>query len=336
MKKITSIFLAIIIAVSMCAIAVFAAEATLTLSSDMESAKVGDVVTVSANINENSNLGVLTFTMNYNPNELEYVEGSFVNNGLFGFADTNDKTSGKLFYTGLTGTAVNTAGAVITAQFKVLKVNSQITVSVEEAYDGNDNDITAELSENSVGVIIKCSHENQESGKCNDCGEVLQSEKIETVYLKNQIRFDKNDDGTYAGTFDYRTVVEITNVTKLFDDVNDIVDTADGDGILEAGFIFNKGSAIDMDVALEQIKGGEEAYAQVDDAYISTSVVSEKYVMACVVHDIPTENVNTSLSTLAYIIYTQNGETKYAMFEEPYTTSFVGLYENYYNSVFPS
>ncbi len=154
--------------------------------------------------------------------------------------------------------------------------------------------------------------------------------------IKDQIRFDKNDNGTYAGTFDYRTVVEITNVTKLFDDVNDIVDLTDGDGILEAGFIFNKGSAIDMDVALEQIEGGEKAYAQVDDAYISTSTSMGDYVMACQIRDIPDADAGMTLSTVGYIIYMENGETKYAVFEEPYTTTFIGLYENYYSSAFPS
>ncbi len=164
----------------------------------------------------------------------------------------------------------------------------------------------------------------------------IESDNIEVVHLKDQIRFDKNDDGTYAGTFDYRTVVEISNVAKHFDDIEDIIDTTDGDGILEAGFILNKGGAINLDLAMAQIQGGEKVYTHINDGYISTTSTMGEYVMACMVRDIPDADIGMTFSNVGYIIYMQDGETKYAMFANPHTTTFEGLYNNYYDLAFPA
>ncbi len=159
---------------------------------------------------------------------------------------------------------------------------------------------------------------------------------ITTSHAKDQIRFDKNEDESYAGTFDYRTLATISNANIIFGNADKIASDWDGNYIAEAGFIFNRGSEIDLEVALEQIKGGEAVYAQVNNAYITTTSSLGEYVMACQVRDVADADVNETLSSVAYIIYVVNGETYYALYDAAYTTTFAGLYNEYYNSAFPS
>lgn len=162
--------------------------------------------------------------------------------------------------------------------------------------------------------------------------------------IKDQIRFGENEAGMFSGIFDYRVVVKLDGIDSLCDSVDDIIDTSDGDGILEVGYIFNKYSAIDLSTALSQIKSNKGkdfaeltgAYTQVNDAYISTSTVADEYTVACVVREIPESDVASTLSMLGYVIYVQNGETMYLTFDVPYTTTFESLYNTYYPLAFPS
>ncbi len=159
---------------------------------------------------------------------------------------------------------------------------------------------------------------------------------IDVSYVKDQIRYQVNEDGIYAGTFDYRTIVELKNFDNLFDSVDDAVDTSDGDGLLEAGFIFNRGESINLETAKAQISGGEKFYTQVNNSYISTSTITGKYVMACLVKDIPDADKESYLSTVGYVIYMQNGVTKYALFRTVRTSNFVTLYDKYFTQAFPA
>ena len=132
--------------------------AALTVKTDAESAKSGDVITVSVDLSANSNLGALTFSLTYNPNEFEYVAGSAKDNGLFGLYSINDEKSGEIIFVGAAVEAVKAAGTLLTAQFKVLKTNSTFGICVSEAADENDVEFAPEVNANSKGATVACKH----------------------------------------------------------------------------------------------------------------------------------------------------------------------------------
>lgn len=195
MKKLISIVMAILLVCSVCLTAVFAAttSATLTAKAGAAKANVGDTVTVTVDLSANSNLGTLTFNLKYDASAFEYVAGSLTAGGLFSMEEINDKTAGSLRYTAITGNAVTSAGTLVTAKFKVLKTNAAFSIDVEEAYDGNDNDVTASLASRATGVTIACAHGNTEwkttttpthtatgtkSLVCTACQAVIKTESI--------------------------------------------------------------------------------------------------------------------------------------------------------------
>lgn len=146
-------------------------------------------------------------------------------------------------------------------------------------------------------------------------------------YWKDQIRFQADNAGAYAGKFDYRMLATIDGFADIFDDVADAKDTSDNDGILEAGFIFSKSGTVDKDTAIAQINGGAATYSAVTNAYVSTSFGGKEYVMACYVGGIADADVDTALSALGYVKYMVDGETKVATFDAAQTSTFRTLYD---------
>ena len=146
-------------------------------------------------------------------------------------------------------------------------------------------------------------------------------------YWKDQIRFQADNAGAYAGKFDYRMLATIDGFADIFDDVADAKDTSDNDGILEAGFIFSKSGTVDKDAAIAQINGGAATYSAVTNAYVSTSFGGKEYVMACYVGNIADADVDTALSALGYVKYMVDGETKVATFDAAQTSTFRTLYD---------
>lgn len=195
MKKIVSVVIALIIVCSVCFTAVFAASntAALTAKSNVSKANVGDTVKVTVDLSANSDLGALTFYLKYDSSCYEYVKGSLKAGGLFAMEEINDKTTGSLKYTAMTGTSVNAAGTLITAEFKVLKTNSVFSILVDEAWDSGDNDITSAVASRSKGVTVACAHGKTEekvtaqpthtangtkSVVCSYCGTTVKTESI--------------------------------------------------------------------------------------------------------------------------------------------------------------
>lgn len=195
MKKIVSVVIALIIVCSVCFTAVFAASntAALTAKSNVSKANVGDTVKVTVDLSANSDLGALTFYLKYDSSSYEYVKGSLKAGGLFAMEEINDKTAGSLKYTAMTGTSVNAAGTLITAEFKVLKTNSAFSILVDEAWDSGDNDITSAVANRSKGVTVACAHGKTEekvtaqpthtangtkSVVCSYCGTTVKTESI--------------------------------------------------------------------------------------------------------------------------------------------------------------
>ncbi len=160
---------------------------------------------------------------------------------------------------------------------------------------------------------------------------------LEVAHVKDQIRFEKTDAGAYNNKFDVRTIAQISGIDTIFDDDADITSTDDGDYILEAGFLFNKGTnpTIDLDTAKAQIEGGTATYTRVNNAYISTS---DGYKMACFINDIPDADKGMSLASVAYVIYTTDGgaTTQYAYFDTVNTANFNTLYTTYHPQAFPA
>lgn len=205
MKKTISILMALVLALSMCAVTAFAASpATLTVKSSAAQAKVGDVITVTVDLGANSGLASLKFLVKYDSASVEPVglpaynpdpdkneqTGFGVVDGLFTSSMANWGENGGVSITAtlLRGT-VNAAGTMFRAQFKVLKTNPTFSVVVMEAYDSGDSEVT--VTGNSVTVA--CAHANKtstvtkeptctetgtQSSVCADCGATLSNETI--------------------------------------------------------------------------------------------------------------------------------------------------------------
>ena len=149
--------------------------------------------------------------------------------------------------------------------------------------------------------------------------------------MKGQIRFDKNADNTYAGTFDVRAIARITGTD--FDATFGSIAAAK-EMITSVGFVFAQGSgdyAEMVAVAEAGESGNGYTYAPVD--FISTSFDPGNYTFSCIVDDV--DNKNDSLVALAYITYVDaDGETQTAVYTDVQTVSFADLYDRNFNSVF--
>lgn len=149
--------------------------------------------------------------------------------------------------------------------------------------------------------------------------------------MKGQIRFDKNENGGYAGTFDVRAIARITGTD--FDATFGSIAAAK-EMITSVGFVFAQGSgdyAEMVAVAEAGESGNGYTYAPVD--FISTSFDEGNYTFSCIVDDV--ENKNDSLVALAYITYVDaDGETQTAVYTDVQTVSFADLYDRNFNSVF--
>ena len=171
MKKALSVLFAIII-LCMGIIPSYAANPKISVKT-VSSASVGDIITVSVNISANSNLGALDFTVNYNTSSFQLVSGSPKVTSLFSLADVKE-SSGKIHYGGMVADVVNSSGTLLTFKLKVLKTGGKITLTVNEAVDGNDKFVTSSVS--TSGATVKCSHANMKwdvvkKATCTEKGE---------------------------------------------------------------------------------------------------------------------------------------------------------------------
>lgn len=116
-------------------------------------ASVGETITVSVALTANSGLGGLDFTVNFNTSEFQLVSGSTQTSSLL-MADANIG-NGSIRYAGISAETVKSNGTLLTFKLKVLKIGGKITVSVNDAIDGNDKDITSSFL--TTGATVKCS-----------------------------------------------------------------------------------------------------------------------------------------------------------------------------------
>lgn len=157
--------------------------------------------------------------------------------------------------------------------------------------------------------------------------------------FKSQIRFDKNGDGTYAGTFDVRQLAVVSKAD--FEAKFGATVEAQKAAIAEVGFVFARTSTVatfDVAAAKALIENGTAAagYTKKTVDYITTNagvVGADNYGFSCIVEDIPTADNADGMYALAYIKGV-DGTFHYYPAAEP--TSFNDLYTAHYNSAFPA
>ena len=160
---------------------------------------------------------------------------------------------------------------------------------------------------------------------------------------KQQIKFGVDKDGAYNDTFSARTFVEFTNFSEVFDDAADALNTDDGDGLLEVGFVYKVGD-FDEATAKGYVEAGvvakdgpkemtDDGYTVDRRAYVSTTAKAGGYVMGSTIADIPAADKTTNVTVLAYAKYTTGGEPVYVY--HPVSGTFETLYNTYYSQAFP-
>ena len=186
-------------AMTACAMAVasFAEEDKYNLYAETKTAGVGDTVSISVILDSLASLGVggISFELNYDPQELQLQKdtvqlGSVVSDWI-GYTNTNDDGKIVLVSAEMVGDGLTAKGTeIMTASFKVLKVNSALEMT-NVSVTGSDDDST-DLSAKTVTTKgeIKCSHKNTEvrtqitdcaaGGSkltvCKDCAETVKTE----------------------------------------------------------------------------------------------------------------------------------------------------------------
>lgn len=154
--------------------------------------------------------------------------------------------------------------------------------------------------------------------------------------FKSQIRFDKNADGTYAGTFDVRQLAVISAAD--FEATYGTTVEAQEAAIAEVGFVFARTSTVatfDVETAKALIENGTAAagYTKKTVDYITTNAVvgAGNYGFSCIVEDIPEADKADGINALAYIKGT-DGTFHFYPAAEP--TSFNDLYIAYKDEAF--
>lgn len=157
--------------------------------------------------------------------------------------------------------------------------------------------------------------------------------------FKSQIRFDKNADGTYAGTFDVRQLAVVSKAD--FEAKFGATVEAQKAAIAEVGFVFARTSTVatfDVAAAKALIENGTAAagYTKKTVDYITTNagvVGADNYGISCIVEDIPTADNTDEMYALAYI---KGNDGTYYYYPAAELTSFNTLYNTHYNSAFPA
>ncbi len=148
--------------------------------------------------------------------------------------------------------------------------------------------------------------------------------------MKEQIRFDKNADGSYAGTFDVRAIAKITGADfdATFGSIADAKEM-----ITSVGFVFTQGTANYDDMVAVASGESVEGYTYAPVDFISTSFDPGNYTFSCIVNN--ASDVNESLSAVGYVEYVDaDGVTQYAFYTDVQTVTFKTLYDAHYNDAF--
>ncbi len=139
-----------------------------------------------------------------------------------------------------------------------------------------------------------------------------------------QIRFNRNEDGSYAGTFDVRTRVMISDedFAKFVGVTNDeAIENID-----KIGFVYTVNGESFSKESAQAVAQGENIAGYVNAPVKYVQDAGEYYMFTCLVTGIPEHDRNYVLTAYAYICI--DGEWYFS--EEPMNADFSSLYEMYY------
>ena len=153
---------------------------------------------------------------------------------------------------------------------------------------------------------------------------VVVYEKTIVTAMSSQIRFNKNDDGSYAGSFDVRTRAKITDA-----DFKKYIAGSNEDAtekISKVGFVYSTAETVfDINTAKTVAQGGTaDGFVDKPISYILDA--DGYYMFTCLVTGIPEEELDNGLTAYAYICI----EDTWYFFPVEVTAEFGEMYNTYY------
>lgn len=142
--------------------------------------------------------------------------------------------------------------------------------------------------------------------------------------MSSQIRFDRNDDGSYAETFAVRTRAMISD--KDFIELVGTTNEEATKSIDKIGFVYTKDSENFSATSAQAVAQGENVSGYVDAPVSYVQDADGYYMFTCLVTDIPVTDKEYTLTAYAYICV--NG--KWYFSEAPMNADFNSLYSTYY------
>ena len=175
--------------------------------------------------------------------------------------------------------------------------------------------------------VTEASGHNYVDLECTECGDV----KYIIEAMSSQIRFNKYDDGTYAGTFDIRSRAMISD-----EDFTAIIGTTNEEAsmnIKNVGFVYSVNvDSFSTEDALTVAKGGEvTGYVDAPVKYIQDA--DGYYMFTCLVTGIPSTETERTLVSYAYICVEIDGVETWYFMNTQTETDFASLYSTYYPAV---
>lgn len=158
------------------------------------------------------------------------------------------------------------------------------------------------------------------NGVCIDCGE----RTIQLEEMSSQIRFNRNEDGSYAETFDVRTRAMISD--KDFTELVGPTNAEAVKNIDKVGFVYTVNGESFSAKTAQAVAQGEQIAGYVDKPVSYIQDADGYYMFTCLVKGIPETDKNYTLTAYAYICV--NG--KWYFSEAPMNADFNSLYETYY------
>ena len=142
--------------------------------------------------------------------------------------------------------------------------------------------------------------------------------------MTSQIRFSRNDDGSYANMFDVRTRAKICDedFKTYIANTNDEAELI----ISKVGFVYSRGSNSFSTEDAKKVAQGEhiDGYADAPVSYIQDA--EGYYMFTCLVINIPVEDMKENLTAFAYICV----DDKWYFFDAEVTADFKDLHTKYY------
>lgn len=257
MKKVLSIFLAVLVILAMIP-SVFAASApAITATASKTSVVAGDTVKLTVKAPANSNLVSFQYIVNYSTSYFQVVDGSLTLGGNFGYEDAGTDTPGTIKYAAATGSKLTKATTLFTVEFKIVKPGGKITFTVDEAYvddNGVDTDVTAACQSASTKSITFKSGAATPSDYF-----AIQSPSTTTIKHKCGIVLHLNQKATKPASAHYEWTADNSNFKmEVSSDGTTctIISDKNGDTTFTVKLIGSTGSVLDTETITMTSKAG--------------------------------------------------------------------------------